>query len=126
PGWRAGDRCRCGSAVDRHHARAQVVRRGADLPGPGARRRLSGPGLSLLWIFLSRGLSGIALRYGVTGRAAMVIFLFIGAHFSVIGAAWGATAGSILLWFLYTAFAVPRAGIRIGSITVDSLRVLAL
>ena len=64
------------------------------------------------WIFLARGLSGIALRYGVSGRAAMVVFLFIGAHFSVIGAAWGATAGSILLWFLYTAFAVPRAGVR--------------
>jgi O-antigen/teichoic acid export membrane protein len=78
------------------------------------------------WIFLARGLSGVALRYGVSGRAAMVLFLFIGAHFSVIGAAWGATAGSILLWLLYTMFGVPRAGIRIGSITLDSLRVLVL
>lgn len=78
------------------------------------------------WIFLARGLSGIALRYGMSGRAAMVLFLFVGAHFSVIGAAWGATAGSVLLWFLYTVFAVPRAGIRIGSITLDSIRVLVL
>ena len=66
------------------------------------------------------------MRYGVAGRAAMVLFLFVGAHFSVIGAAWGATAGSVLLWFLYTVFAVPRAGVRIGPITVDSIRVLVL
>jgi PST family polysaccharide transporter len=78
------------------------------------------------WIFLARDLTGVALRYGLFGRAAMVLFLFIGAHFSVVGAAWGATAGSALLWFLYTAFAVPRAGLRVGSITVDTIRVLVL
>ena len=78
------------------------------------------------WIFLARGMTGVALRYGLLGRAAMVVFLFVGAHFSVVGAAWGATAGSALLWLLYTAFAVPRAGIRVGSITVDTIRVLVL
>jgi PST family polysaccharide transporter len=78
------------------------------------------------WIFLSRGMTGVALRYGLVGRAAMVLFLFVGVHFSVIGAAWGATAGSALLWFLYTAFAIPRAGIRVGSITVNTIRVLLL
>ena len=66
------------------------------------------------WIFLARDMTGVALRYGVFGRAAMVVFLFVGVHFSVIGAAWGATAGSALLWLLYTLFAVPRAGIRVG------------
>jgi PST family polysaccharide transporter len=78
------------------------------------------------WIFLSRGMTGVALRYGLIGRAAMVAFLFAGAHFSVIGAAWGATAGSALLWFLYTVFAVPRAGVRVGSITRDTVRVLVV
>ncbi len=78
------------------------------------------------WIFLAKGMTGVALRYGLIGRAAMVVFLFVGARTSVIGAAWGATAGSALLWLLYTAFAVPRAGVRVGSITVDALRVLAL
>ena len=78
------------------------------------------------WIFLARDMTGVALRYGVFGRAAMVVFLFVGVHFSVIGAAWGATAGSALLWLLYTLFAVPRAGIRVGSITGDTIRVLAL
>jgi O-antigen/teichoic acid export membrane protein len=76
------------------------------------------------WIFLSRGMTGVALRYGLIGRIAMVVFLFVGAHFSVIGAAWGATAGSALLWILYTAFAVPRAGIRVGTINLDTIRVL--
>jgi O-antigen/teichoic acid export membrane protein len=78
------------------------------------------------WIFLARGMTGVALRYGILGRAMMVVFLYVGAHFSVIGAAWGATAGAALLWILYTMFAVPRAGIRVGSITFDTLRVLVL
>lgn len=78
------------------------------------------------WIFLARGMTGVALRYGLIGRAAMVVLLFIGAHFSVIGAAWGATAGSFLLWLLYTMFAVPRAGISVGSVNRDTVRVLGL
>jgi O-antigen/teichoic acid export membrane protein len=83
-------------------------------------------GYMYYWIFLARGLTRVALRYGLIGRAAMVLFLFIGVHFAVIGAAWGASAGSALLWLLYTVFAVPRAGVEVGSINRDTVRALAV
>lgn len=83
-----------------------------------------GLGYMYYWIFLSKGATGIQLRYSVAGRLIMVALIYIGARHSAFCAALGAAAGLAVIWMMYSLFAIPRAGIKIGHINRDAVRVV--
>lgn len=69
-------------------------------------------GFVYYWVFLSRALTGLQLRWTIVGRSAMVACMAVGVVWGPLGVAIGAAAGQALNWTLQTIFPMARTGVR--------------
>lgn len=70
-----------------------------------------GIGFVYYWIFLSRALTGLQLRWSIIGRSIMVALLIGGVFFGPLGVAVGSTLGQIFIWVLTTIFPMRKSGV---------------
>jgi O-antigen/teichoic acid export membrane protein len=78
------------------------------------------------WIFLSKGMTGLQLRFTVITRTVMVVLIVIGLAWGIYGVAWGSAAGMFADWLLMTIFAVPRTGVKMGALLRTTIRPMAM
>lgn len=74
------------------------------------------------WVFLSRGLTSIQVRYSLISRSLMVLAIVAGLHWGAIGVALGASVGQLLAWLVNAVLAMPRAGVDPGPLIAAALR----
>lgn len=74
------------------------------------------------WIFLSKALMSVQLRYSIIGRVLMVIYMIIGLPFGAVGVAIGSACGLATLWLIYSTLGVRKAGIATGPLVLTALR----
>jgi len=74
------------------------------------------------WIFLSKALMSIQLRYSLIGRTIMVLLIVAGLPFGAVGVALGSAGGLAVLWLIYSTFAVRKAGIDVRPLLMTSIR----
>lgn len=74
------------------------------------------------WVFVSKALTGLQLKYTVVSRLVMIGLILAGLPFGAIGVAVGATAGLFLNWLILTLLAVPRAGVSVPGLLRVALR----
>ncbi|SIR78597.1 lipopolysaccharide biosynthesis protein [Microbacterium sp. RURRCA19A] len=63
------------------------------------------------WIFLSKALTWLQLRYSVIGRAALIALVIGGSVGGAVGVAWGYSIGLAIIWALYSIFAIRKTGL---------------
>lgn len=85
-----------------------------------------GMGFVYSWVFLSRALTGLQLRWTILGRSCMVAAMCVGVLFGPVGVAVGATVGQAINWALLTFFPMARAGIARGPLIRIALRPIVL
>ncbi len=81
-----------------------------------------GMGFVYAWIFLSRALTGLQLRWTIIGRSAMVAAICVGVVFGPLGVAVGATVGQAINWALLTIFPIAKVGVKRGPLLRIALR----
>jgi PST family polysaccharide transporter len=77
------------------------------------------------WIFLSKALTKLQLKYSIIGRGAMSAFILIGVFWGPIGVATGYSVGLAAIWVIYSVFAIPKSGIRVGILVRSAARPIA-
>lgn len=85
-----------------------------------------GIGFVYYWVFLSRALTGLQLRWTLIGRSAMVAAMCIGVAWGPLGVAVGAAAGQAVNWTLQTIFPMSKSGVRRGPLLRIALKPIAL
>lgn len=85
-----------------------------------------GIGFVYYWVFLSRALTGLQLRWTLVGRSAMVACMAVGVIWGPLGVAIGSTIGQIINWALQTIFPMGKTGLRRGPLIAIALRPIAL
>lgn len=78
------------------------------------------------WIFLSRDMTGIQLKFALISRSAMVVFMVVGLHWGAAGVAAGSSLGLMLNWILLTWFAIPRTRVDLSGLLRCSARPAAV
>ncbi len=78
------------------------------------------------WVFLSKALTGMQLRYTLLSRSLMIALMFAGVPWGAIGVAIGMTIGLLLNWAILTFRAMPRAGLAPRPMVVAAARPVAL
>ncbi|MEV4687287.1 lipopolysaccharide biosynthesis protein [Microbacterium sp. LWH3-1.2] len=81
-----------------------------------------GIGYVYYWIFLSRALTGVQLRWSVISRSLTVALMILGVAWGPVGVAVASTVGQALNWSLLTLFPMRRAGIQRRPLVVAALR----
>lgn len=76
------------------------------------------------WIFLSKGKTGLQLRYSVLTRSLMIGFIAAGVVWGPIGVAIGSSLGLAVNWAVLTWLAIPKTGVRSARLVLASLRPL--
>lgn len=76
------------------------------------------------WVFLSRALTGLQLRYTVFTKIVMIGLMIGGAFFGPLGVAAGVSGGLFFHWLILTFFAIPRARVDINPVLAVTLRPL--
>ncbi|MDN3310450.1 lipopolysaccharide biosynthesis protein [Microbacterium oryzae] len=71
-----------------------------------------GMGFVYYWVFLSRALTGIQLRWTLIGRSAMVVAMCVGVIWGPLGVAIGAAVGQAVNWTLQSLFPMRHSGLR--------------
>ncbi|HEY9307027.1 MAG TPA: lipopolysaccharide biosynthesis protein [Microbacterium sp.] len=85
-----------------------------------------GIGFVYYWVFLSRALTGLQLRWTLIGRSAMVACMAVGVIWGPLGVAIGATIGQVINWTLQTIFPMGKTGLRRGPLIAIAIRPIAL
>lgn len=85
-----------------------------------------GMGFVYAWVFLSRALTGLQLKWTIIGRSAMVVAIACGAAWGPLGVAAGVTFGQALNWLLLTIFPIRKAGIKRGPLIRIAVRPIML
>lgn len=81
-----------------------------------------GMGFVYSWIFLSKALTGLQLRWTIIGRSAMVAAMVVGVAYGPLGVAAGATVGQAINWALLTIFPISQVGVARGPLLKIALR----
>lgn len=63
------------------------------------------------WVFLSRALTGLQLRWSLIGRGAMIVAIGIGVIAGTAGVAVGVVVGNLINWLILTLFPMRQAGV---------------
>ncbi len=71
-----------------------------------------GLGFIYYWVFLSRALTGLHLKWSVIGRVAMIAMMCVGVLWGPLGVAIAASVGRIFVWGLTTAFPMRKSGVK--------------
>lgn len=74
------------------------------------------------WIFMSKALTGLQLRFTLVGRTVMIALMAVGVIWGPIGVAVGSTVGQAIVWAMNTLFAIPKAGVRTGPLVKLAMR----
>jgi PST family polysaccharide transporter len=85
-----------------------------------------GMGFVYAWVFLSRALTGLQLRWTIIGRSFMVGAMCVGVIWGPVGVAAGATIGQAVNWLLLTMFPIAKTGVPRGHLVTTALRPVAL
>jgi len=85
-----------------------------------------GIGYVYYWIFLSRALTGVQLRWTVITRSATIGLLLLAVPWGAIGIAAASALGQLLNWALLTLFPMRRAGVRRAPLVAAGLRPVLL
>ncbi|KQR88839.1 lipopolysaccharide biosynthesis protein [Microbacterium sp. CFBP 13617] len=83
-------------------------------------------GYVYFWVFLSRALTGMQLRYTLLSRSFMIALMFAGVPWGAFGVAIGMTAGLLLNWVILTFRAMPKAGLAPRPLVVAAIRPMTL
>lgn len=78
------------------------------------------------WVFLSKALTGIQLRYSLIGRSALVLLVLLGVPFGPLGVAGGYSAGMAALWMLYSTFGMRAARVGVAPLIASAVRPIVL
>lgn len=78
------------------------------------------------WIFLSKALMGLQLRFSLISRILMILYMVIGVYWGMFGVAVGLALGLIGNWLILTVFAIPRTGVAVRPLVRSASRPLAL
>ncbi|MFG6503097.1 lipopolysaccharide biosynthesis protein [Microbacterium sp. P05] len=81
-----------------------------------------GIGYVYYWVFLSRALTGVQLRWTVISRSATIGLMLVGVAWGPVGVAAAASAGQALNWTLLTLFPMRKAGLRRAPLVIAALR----
>ncbi|MFE1645853.1 lipopolysaccharide biosynthesis protein [Microbacterium sp. P01] len=71
-----------------------------------------GIGFVYYWVFLSRALTGLQLRWTVIARSLMIAGVCVGVVWGPIGVAIALTAGQAVSWLLMTVFPMAKTGLQ--------------
>ncbi|OWP20258.1 hypothetical protein CBF90_14410 [Microbacterium sp. AISO3] len=85
-----------------------------------------GMGYVYYWIFLSKAMTGLQLRFTIISRPIMIALTAAGVFWGINGVAAGFAAGLVVNWVVLTAFALPRTGVNRKLLLKATLRPLAL
>lgn len=85
-----------------------------------------GIGFVYYWVFLSRALTGLQLRWTIIGRSAMVGMMAVGVIWGPLGVAIGSTLGQITMWALTTAFPMRKTGVAVRPLVRIAIRPILL
>ncbi|WP_172582173.1 lipopolysaccharide biosynthesis protein [Subtercola boreus] len=77
------------------------------------------------WIFLSKGLTWLQLRFSLIGRGVMVVLILLGVPWGGIGVAVGYSLGLVVIWGLYSIFAIRHADLKTGPLILIAARPVA-
>jgi PST family polysaccharide transporter len=75
-----------------------------------------GIGFVYYWVLLSRGLTGLQLRWTIIGRSATIAAIVAGLPWGPTGVAIGSTIGLALYWALMTVFPMRKTGVPRGAL----------
>ncbi len=78
------------------------------------------------WIFLSKAMTGLQLRYTAISRLLMVGLICAGGLLGPFGVAIGASGGLFLNWLILTIFAIPRTGVNTRALVASATRPLVM
>lgn len=81
-------------------------------------------GHAYYWAFLSKGKTGVQLRFSIIGRSIMVALICVGVIWGPVGVAIATVVGLFVNWLLLTIFAVPKTGIDLRGLLLAALRPL--
>ncbi|KAF2419638.1 hypothetical protein B2K11_04135 [Microbacterium sp. B35-30] len=70
-------------------------------------------GYLYFWLFLSRGLTAMQLRYSVIGRSIQIALIVACVPLGVLGVAGGVVAGQAINWLILTVFALRHTGVAV-------------
>lgn len=85
-----------------------------------------GMGFVYAWVFLSRALTGMQLRWTMIGRSCMVAAMCVGVLWGPLGVAFGATIGQAINWTLLTLYPMGKTGVRRAPLIRVALRPILL
>ena len=74
------------------------------------------------WVFVTKNLTSMQLRFSLVTRALMVGLIILGAQFGALGVAAGGSLGLMLNWLALTLFALPRADLPRFTIAAAAVR----
>lgn len=83
-------------------------------------------GFVYYWVFLSRALTGLQLRWTIVGRTSMVACMATGVLWGPIGVAVGASIGQAVNWTLQTIFPMAKTGVKRRPLLAIAIRPIAL
>lgn len=78
------------------------------------------------WVFLSKAMTGLQLRFTVFTRILMIGLMAIGVIWGPIGVAVGSSVGLALNWIVLTTMAVPRTGVNAKKLAAITARPLGV
>ncbi len=76
------------------------------------------------WVFLSKALTGLQLRYALVTRSLMVAMILIGVHFGAYGVAVAVAAGLAVNWLVLSVGPMRRTGVSVARLMRVVLRPL--
>ncbi|WP_382307712.1 lipopolysaccharide biosynthesis protein [Herbiconiux sp. UC225_62] len=78
------------------------------------------------WLFLSKAMTGLQLRYALISRSIMVGLVACGVIWGPVGVATGMSTGLFLNWLILTIFAVPKTGVAVKPLVLAAVRPMLL
>lgn len=78
------------------------------------------------WVFLSRAMTGIQLRFQLISRTIMIALMCVGVIWGPYGVAAGSSLGLIINWIILSVFALPRTGVAVGPLIRAAMRPIGL
>lgn len=83
-------------------------------------------GFVYYWVFLSKALTGLQLRWSIVGRVAMAAAMAIGVIWGPFGVAVGSAVGQVVVWLLTTVVPMRRTGVDVAVLVRIALRPVVL
>jgi O-antigen/teichoic acid export membrane protein len=78
------------------------------------------------WVFITKNLTGLQLKYALISRGLMVALIIAGLPFGSFGVATAASVGLALNWLILSVFALPHANLRWQELALISTRPLTI